>query len=423
MRPFLVVLLCLLPVCGVAKAQDFHTDLTQRITSLVAPLTENRDLSGVIAWRHGDGPLHEMRFGYADWEAGTPFTAQTPVPAGDITHSITWVLLQDLLRRGDISPVDTLRRYAPDADLSGLNAVADLLARLDQPGTANRSDWALAARIIEQASAARFETLAASSILAPLELNRSSLQRGHGRPAGTAIAYAPGPRPLDLRRLPREHLSPGANGLVSTADDLTRLGQAILQRRIDLFRPDGQMAAGWQVIQRNGQVAYGISGTSNGLRSGILVLGTSELTLAYAINIESYPAAEIGRLVLDLAFGASPTLPVRPETVVLADTHLSAIGQYDSAILGTVRLEAAEGGLDLVLPSSGRRDYLTPSGPDTLFWRRIGAGLTLERDAAGRVTGLSGQRLAATGGPALRLERTDLPHLTATGDVGGAGRD
>ena len=408
-----------------ARAQVDAATLEARVEFSLAPLVEARDLSGVIAFRTGDGPIRVISLGYADWESGARFSDRTRFPAGSMTRTLTRAMADrmleaDLLRLGD--PLD---RYLPDLAGAGSLTVADLVNRTGRidPVAASRTAWlppeaasanAMAlddtalARVIEIARNARFETLIASRFLGPLNLDDSLLLDRHPDLPALATGYEPGPRPLDLRQSPDPVILTGHDGLYTTAPDLVRLGQAVLQRRIDLFRPDGQMEAGWQVRLRDGFAIYSLSSAQPGYRTGILALSPTELVVAYAVNIDAYPAEALDELILDLAFNRAASLPVRPATAALDPALLPAVGTYESAILGTVELVQAEGGLDIRLPQSGRQDYLTPIGPDRLFWRRIGAELQLERDEAGRVIRITGHRITESTARPILLERSDL---------------
>jgi CubicO group peptidase (beta-lactamase class C family) len=401
---FLFLAIMLLPVLTPpAGARQVDPDLETRIRGTFGPLAESRDFSGAIAFCYGDGPVSVIAFGYADWQTGRAFFAGTPVPAGAVTDSLTRVLAQRLVDTGRLSPADPLRRYLPGA------GAEDSVAELLDPET--RSDTRLI-EVIEQAARARFETFAATEILGPLGLDNSRITR---RPAALAVlaeAYEPGPRPLDLRPAPLRHQN-GSPELVTTAPDLTRLAQAVLSRRIDLFRANGSLMAGWRVIQREGEVIYTVTGSQPGYSAGVSILAGRELAIAYVANIDSFPTPRIDALLQELALGGRPAVVGRPATAALEPGHFDALGQYDSAVFGSVSLVQSGSGLDLVLPQSGRRDHLTPIGPGRLFWRRAGAELAYERDEAGRVTALTGRRVTPEPGMAIRLERTGLPPLAA----------
>lgn len=431
-RLFACLVLVLTPCSGLftAHAQIDPSTLAVRLESALAPVTETRDFSGVIAFRIGDGPIQLVSLGYADWQSGARFSGETRFPAGAITRTLTRAMADRMLEAGTLHPDTPLSRYLPDLAGAEALAVGDLLDRTGRidPAAAARTAWqpdaaaqaspieldeAALARVIEIARNARFETLIASRFLGPLDMDSSLILDRHAGLNGLATGYTPGPRPLDLRPASDPVVLPGHDGLYATAPDLVRLGQAVLERRIDLFQADGRMRAGWEAGQREGYAHYAISAAPSVYRTGIIALSPGEFVLAYAVNIESYPAEAVHALILDLIFNADVDLPVRPATVALDPSLLQAAGRYHSAVLGSLEIVQGEGGLDIILPQSGRRDYLTPAGPDRLFWRRIGTELVLERDESGRVVRLTGRRLTDAAGRAITLERTDLPPLEA----------
>ena len=412
----------LVPAC----AQIDPSSLASRLETGLAPLAEARDLSGIIAFRSGDGPIEWVGLGYADWESGARFGTQTRFPAGSLTRTLTRPMADRMLEADMLRLGDGIARFLPDLAGAETLTVADLVNRTGRidPAAAARTSWlppeaalasptalddAALARVIEIARNARFETLIASRFLGPLGLEDSLILDRHPQSASLATGYEPGPRPLDLRASSDPIILTGHDGLYTTAPDLVRLGQAVLQRRIDLFRPDGQMEAGWQVRLVNGHGVYSASSTQPGYLTGIIALSPGEFVLAYAVNIESYPASALEGMILDLVFNQPASLPVRPDTAALDPALLEAAGRYDSAILGSLEIIQGEGGLDIRLPQSGRQDYLTPIGTDRLFWRRIGAELQLVRDEAGRVVRIAGQRITNAEARPILLERTDLP--------------
>ncbi|WP_203291178.1 serine hydrolase domain-containing protein [Maricaulis parjimensis] len=411
-----------------AAAQIDPSTLAARIESSLGGLAEARDVSGIIVFRTGDGPIQQVALGYADWETGARFTDRTRFPAGGITQTFLHALTERLIETGQLDLDAPVSRYLPELPGAASLTVNDLIHSTGAiaPGDAMHLSWlpaeaaqadqaglnqAVLARLIEMARGARFETLIASQWLGPLGLDDSLVLNQHRDLPDLARGYEAGPRPLDLRRTPDPVILKGHDGLYTTAPDLLRLGQAVRQRRIDLFRPDGQMEAGWQVGLRESQAVYSVAAHTPGFQTGIISISPGEFVLAYAVNIESYPAASLERVLTDLIFNEAVSLPVRPDTAALTPEHLEAAGVYNSMVLGEIEILQVEGGLDIHLPASGRQDYLTPVATDRFFWRRTGALLVLERDMAGRVHRITGERVTDDNSRPLVLNRTDLPPL------------
>jgi hypothetical protein len=387
-------------------AAQSDAELTARASALVGTVTERRDLSGMIAWQTGTGTIQTVTFGYADWQSGTRFGPQTRFPAPQLGQALILDLANRELAAGRLSLADPIPRYLPERSEWSGQTVGALMGRIQAQDYAAEHEYAALAAIVEQSARARIETLSAAVQLSPFGLESSQLTSAV---TTDAIGYRPGPHPLGLMAVSTP--VPNAPALVTTVPDLIALGRLVQSRRLDLFRPDGQMNAGWETHVVNGRVVYEADSWAPGFRAGVLIDPTQDRVLAYALNIESYPAIMFDGLMLYLLLDGTPSLPERPDTAALEPGHLEAAGAYHSVRLGAVTLLPSAGGMSVVLPDSARQDYLTPIGADRLFWRRIGAELVYERDAVGRVTALSGTWLGPVDSPTLRLERTDLPAL------------
>ncbi len=438
-----------LTIDSVAQPPAATRPLDERVRAWFEPLVETRDFSGVIMIRQGTRQPVALTFGYADWVTGDPMAADARFPVGSITKSLTAAMARRLIDEGRLSPDMSVSRFIPELEgydavrivdilnhTGGLprdapaGALADgagdsLIAWLaNQPApTVGPHDYAysnvgygLLAVIIERAVNARFETLLTTEFLIPLNMERSRIMRVDGSTLpGVPTGYTAGPLPLDLRTPMTDSPSLGASGLIAPMEDLLRLADAVVSRRIDLFEPDGQMVGSWNVEQLDGETIYTIQGSVPGYSAGISVLPGRDITIAYGTSLESYPNWEI-RDVLHALSLDRPVAPaeLRPATDRLTPGHLEAVGSYSGSPFGPVTLMQIEGGLDLVITDRGWRFYLTPTGVDQFNWRLFNTDMVLERDAAGRVAAITANPVGLTGeGRSYRLERTDLPPLPA----------
>ncbi|WP_300530589.1 serine hydrolase domain-containing protein [Maricaulis sp.] len=429
----LVSLILVLPFAALAQTPDY----TARLERQFGPLAETRDFSGVIGVRRGEELLAFVRLGYGDWENQQAFDTAARFDAGPLSALLVQAVIQELADDGALNldaPVQTyLHELEGQAavtvrDLvhhrSGLTAelawdalrslrtddivawVRDHATLQDGPHEAMASELnhALLVAIAERAGRGRFETLAALHVLSPAGLNDSYLVRGR---IETALpVYRPGPPPLELVRQPGAPARPGSGGLVSSVDDLLALGRAVASREIDLFNDDGSLRPPAR-LWRYGEHTLYVIGSELAM---ILIVPSQELVIAYAGNINSYPAAEmlplLATAILDPAL--QPPAP-RPASVALSG-QIDAAGRYLSPDLGPLQLQAGTLGMDVMIEATGERQFLTPSGEDRLLWRHFNTELSLIRDELGQVTRLEAvRRPLSRGEERFAIERLDLP--------------
>lgn len=431
-----------------ALAQD--PEVSARLRAYFEPLEATRDFSGVIAVRQGDQLISYERFGYANWETGSPFTPQTAFPVGSVTKSLTAGLIIRMSRDGELDLDAPVRRYVPDLDPAFTASVADVLqhqaglprdfppgALADtrsatvvhwlndtqdfQPGPhAERYSnigYSLLAIVAERAGQGRFETLVTMDILSPLGMTESRLSRE--RRELSVTGYAPGPLPLDLQPPLVDGPGFGAGGLVTTIDDLMRLASAVASRELDLFQPDGSLIGSFSVRTLGDEVIYTIQGSVPGFSGGASAIPAQDMIIAYATNIESYPNWGIRDVLHRLVLGED-VIPasVRQPTYALDNAHRDLVGTYESNGFGPIEIALAEDGLTLTLTDRGWSFYLTPQPAGAVLWRTFNIHFAPDRDETGVLTGLTatqqmlGQEANVSNWP------RDLPPAPETDGIG-----
>ena len=282
--------------------------------------------------------------------------------------------------------------------------------------------YALLALVVERAAFARFETLATARYFSPLEMTSTQIRSSVApRSALHVTGYEPGPLPLDLRPVRAQTPLTGNTGMETSLGDLMDWGDAVARRRIDLFNPDGSLAAGWQVAHPGVDLTYTVESRMPGFHVGLAILPGRDLTIAWLNTVESRVDPGLGATIRDLVLGNPvEAVPPRERTGSFDPSHHDAAGRYVSDLTGPVRIETAEGGLNLFGTGGGEDgDFLGPAGIDRVMSRRLDARLVYERDAAGRVAALSGDISGPDGARrAVRLVRTDLTPLPGTGAEG-----
>lgn len=451
--------LLLLLVLTSASAQAQDDPAAQALRTWFDPLVETRDASGIIAVRREGRDDVFIALGFADWETGATFSAGTQIPAGGLTRGMTHGLVLGLIARGELALDDTVAGFIPEwrgAELLTIGHVLDGTAGLPEtwPAGAPASGrshelvgWltanitpvagahearasevgdAILALIIERIMGGRFETLTSARILGPLDMNDSRVVRG---PADVEpVLYWPGPSPIELMPAPPRASRLGRAGLTSTPGDLLDWGAAVAARRIDLFDDQSRVHGGFEGRVIGANSVYTAAFAERGFATGIAVVPADGITIAWFINIDSYPVTSLGDVIPRLVLGDTVApAPVRGQAYQLRDDLTAAAGHYAGSggeafrlerrdqtlwLLGPGRMEAGR----FVIGVNGSERVLMPTAGAALLERRAFTLYRIETSETGWVTGLDAVTTAMDGTTGeIRLERLDAqPEATDT---------
>lgn len=252
----LAALLCLPTPSAAIDWPSLEVELAETAADMV----EGRKAGGVGVAVIADGEIRLLRaFGYADRAAKTAFTADTPVPAGDVSHLATGLIAMRLVDAGRLDLDARVTDLAPELRFAGATTTPDGLRVRDlmtghsgltanrlhgmyrksgepipadplaaplllvhQPGLLGLDSnlaWAVLGRVLENVSGRDLDTLAAEELSAPLSLGSAGFQR----PAQLSAAHRKGKAEPALIARDRAAL-----GFHASTADLARVLQALI---------------------------------------------------------------------------------------------------------------------------------------------------------------------------------------------------
>ena len=106
------VLIVLVPV--VSGAQPSTADVRKGADNLLVDLHERGLFSGAVVLGRGDEELYAMGFGFANVQARTPFTPDTPSDGGSIAKTLTAAAVLMLEAEGRLKLDDLVQRHLPE---------------------------------------------------------------------------------------------------------------------------------------------------------------------------------------------------------------------------------------------------------------------------------------------------------------------
>ncbi|CAK9058405.1 Uncharacterized protein Rv1367c, partial [Durusdinium trenchii] len=245
------------------------------VDSRMAEFVEAGKASGVVTLVARDGEVvHCGAVGFADLEDQRPMTTDTLFAIASMTKPITATALMMLVDEGKVSLDDDASKYIPELGESRLASgpphrpitVRDLLTHTSGVAGSQRNQGTLAetaiavaarplafepgakwqyspgislcGRIIEVASGMPYETFLAVRLFEPLGMEDTTFFPNAEQQKRIARLYEPGEGDAKLARADHwlNELSPGrtanpSGGLFSTADDLFRFYQFVLEAR------------------------------------------------------------------------------------------------------------------------------------------------------------------------------------------------
>jgi CubicO group peptidase (beta-lactamase class C family) len=286
--------------------------------------------------------VYSKAFGLADVDTQAPVTPETKFRIGSISKVLTAVAIVQLAEQGKLYLDAPIQRYLPSFPDKGATITSRMLAghlggirhyegaeRTNQhhyasivdglkifqndplagpPGAQfNYSSYGfnILGAIVEAVTGESFNNHIQRNICRPLNLRSTTADQPNGLIAQRAQCYcaAPGKPPQVAPYIDNTYKLP-SGGYLSTADDLVRLGSALIQPgflRADsleqLFTPQKTKAGqstgygmGWFVGKsRSGREIYWHSGGAAGGSSMLLIYPQSKVTIAMVANLSTAP--------------------------------------------------------------------------------------------------------------------------------------
>lgn len=410
---------------GGQAAEAHSATLEHEIEALARPLVARADFSGTIALQ-GPGTHVRLAVGWADWGLEAPNRPDTRFGIGSVAKGFTAALILRLVEAGTLRLSDTLSSLLPElsdppvtvhqllAHRSGLardpyqpehherqlssDDILEIIAGLprefepDARSGYSNSGYIVLAILVERVVGRPYCDVLRDSVFVPLGLTDTGCLDNSRTIPGLAHGYDPGPGPTRLRPTPYRAWanSRGAGGLYSTAEDLVRWGQVILNRAF--LSPESWAAMltdhgdgrgyGLARYRRHGHMAIGHDGVTNGYTAFVEVYPDDGTVVAYAGNIRSGAFEIMEGTVTALALGLDVTPGPTP-----ADLDLAVRKSVARRVVGRYRLfpgfflTISYDDERLLLAGTGGYPTVLSSGPDgSFFYRAMYATIRFEGD-------------------------------------------
>lgn len=416
-------------------------DLAFRLHATLAPyFPPDAPGAAVIVVKDGKTLLRQA-YGMADVGKGVKMTPEMVLRIGSMTKQFTASAILLLADEGKLSVQDEITKYLPDyptqdrkitiehllTHTSGIvsytgkpgfpqRAPQDttVAATIDsfkndplqfEPGTQwryNNSGYYLLGAIIEKVAGMPYHQFVAERIFVPLGMTHTAYE-GHERGEWPGAAgHSPLEKGFGAARQLGKNQSYAAGELVSTVDDLAKWDAAIAagkllkpatwQRAFTAYRladgKDSHYGYGWEMSLVQGEPAVGHSGSTRGYRSYGLRIPGEGVYVAVLTN------SDAGTVVPDVVTRRAAAVAIGkpfPEfrEVALDAASLDAVAGEYTFDKDTRRVFRRDGEfLSLQRPGRGPL-VLKPMSLDTFFVPDTVDWFVFQRDAAGKVTGVT----------------------------------
>jgi CubicO group peptidase (beta-lactamase class C family) len=414
--------------------------LEEGIKAHLGKLTDD-GLPGMAVLVARDGKIvYQGGFGFAGLGKKVPVTAGTKFRIGSVSKQFTAAAVLRLAEEGKLSLADPLEKHYPGFPkgitlrqllnhTSGIHsytdkpeflgkvakpiAPEDLIAwfRDDPPDFAagegfhyNNSAYFLLGEIVAKVSGKSFATCLDEMFFGPLGMKHTGIYRNASPPpdaaAGYSIAEGKATAALDWDM----SWAGGAGALYSTVGDLFLWNEALFGGKVlkpasfkDMITPvklsegvDGMnYGYGLMMSELSRLPAIGHGGGLNGWSSDLLRLPDQHCTVVALANamppVDGFEPGGVTRKIAGkfLEADIAKLPPLEEDSTVDKKTYPDFAGRYDykSAVM-TVTVE--DGRLHAQL--SGQPKFeISPSAPDTFFWKVTDAKVVFQRDAKGKV--------------------------------------
>jgi CubicO group peptidase (beta-lactamase class C family) len=210
-----------------ALAAAPNSRVAANVAAYLQPFVERRDFSGFVLLERGGSTLLSRGFGYADFEARRPNTADTGYMTASIGKLFTRAAVLELERQGRLAKADPLARFLPSfpnaqaitvqhlidhqagiardlppgTDLAQERSLDDLLAiiaaqpAIGKPGSDggySNNGYRLLAKVIEAAGRGSYDELVRELVFEPRGMRATRSGVDLNRVGRRAVGYRPG---------------------------------------------------------------------------------------------------------------------------------------------------------------------------------------------------------------------------------------
>lgn len=394
---------------SVAQAQDKlltedYERIANRANAYFTAHTANGDFSGQVVISHHGKLIYEGNFGSKDDHGSEPITSETKFPVASLSKTITAGTLLILEKEGTLTVNDQLSKFLPHFPHSEKMPLRLLLLfasgidnpdydKLEQgpqltsqqlvdhiaerellflPGTYSQygnGNYIVLARAIEVATGRPFADVVNEKISQPLQMVHTREISAESSFPKCAAGHTPGPGKFNRVSVkpPRHDCFLGSAGILSTARDMCRWGEAIAERRFfDL--DELEYPYGWGRARDHGATGFEQTGAVRGYMSLLRVYPEEGWVIAVLANTEYGQWNKWGSEMARLIFKGSVEIPkVRPPAVSMTSNELNNVaGTYKN---GNTILEIRKNEEDLwvYLGEGDQGKYMTRIGDTNGF--------------------------------------------------------
>jgi CubicO group peptidase (beta-lactamase class C family) len=335
-------LAALLGTSGAARAQTDPAALDRIVTDA---MREQQIPAITVAIARGDRLVYSKAFGSADLENSVPATTETLIRTASVAKPITAVAAMTLVESGKLDleapvqkycapyppkqwPVTTrellshtsgIRHYNPGeaentrhfrfmSDGFALFAADPLLFA---PGTAYQYStygYSVVGCVIEGASGTRFQDYVAEHVLRPAGMTHTFVDDAFEIVPHRARGYQKLDGQVRNATLMDSSYKIAGGGYVSTAEDLVRFGQALLDGKLLKAATLTQM---WRATKVSGPSGYGLgfslpeggkfvthTGGQAGTTTRLFIIPQDHFVLALMANMDGVPLTDVARALV-----------------------------------------------------------------------------------------------------------------------------
>ena len=281
--------------------------------------------------------IYSEGIGLASTELDVPMTRENKLRIGDVSQIFTNIIYLKLVEEGVLNPDSTVQHYIPDYPVTDFKLAIKHLphhtssirkeeaGEIEKPGLnltiqkglkdfmhdplSNPPGWYqetsmfntnLLGAVMEKAAKKNFPVLLREYVTDTLKLTNTVLDDPFAIISDRTDFYDQSRMGQNINAPFRDmRYKAPAKGILSNAEDLVKLGMAILESkyfaeefRESLFQPcdlyggyKSEMANGWLLMQdENGREFYGSGGGVTGGGAAILIYPDDNLVIAFAVN-------------------------------------------------------------------------------------------------------------------------------------------
>ncbi|MGC9354101.1 MAG: serine hydrolase domain-containing protein [Mariniphaga sp.] len=341
----LILSALLLALWGCEKKQtnvifdkSYREEIRQARKDIASNITRNSIPGATIAIAKNNKIIYSEGIGLASKELDVPMTRENKLRIGDVSQLFTNIIYLKLVEEDILNPDSSVQHYIPEYPAKDYKLAIKHLpyhtsgirkeetGEIEKPGLnitiqkglkdfmndplSNPPGWFqetsmfntnLLGAVMEKATKKRFSALLKEYITDTLKLNNTVLDDPFAIISNRTDFYEQSMMGQSINAPFRDmRFKAPSKGILSTAEDLVKLGMAIQQSnyfneefRENLFKPcellggyKSTMANGWLLMQdENGREYYGSGGGVTGGGAAILIYPADNLVIAYAVNL------------------------------------------------------------------------------------------------------------------------------------------